>query len=361
MTGSWRHRDADDFAAALDGAVPVRRAIRDLVRTAEDVCAAAAVTPSAEFTDSLRARLMTEARDVLVVERIPPRTAAPPLTSPSKARRRIAAVVGALVMCGGAVGIASASANTVPGDILYPVKRGLENTSLALKRSDADRGAFQLERATRRLNEAKQLAATGDASDERQIAQTIDEFSEQAQEGSDQLFSDFSNNGDDAAIDKVYAFASDSSDSLSTLSGLVPADASAAVSDAAEALITITQRAGMLCAACGSGAQAKSLESGLRGSVAKVLKGGGVPPSSNSKSDQGGSTTSPQAGSPSAGVPAIPAPTKVAPTTPAPTTDPAPTPPAATPSNPISGLVDPLIDGLLGDDGLIPGLLDPSD
>lgn len=80
--------------------------------------------------------------------------------------RRIARAVGALAVVSVLAGVTSAAAyaadGSVPGDILYPVDRAVENFRLQFTVSPAVRLTLQLEFADERLVEAEQLATAGD-------------------------------------------------------------------------------------------------------------------------------------------------------------------------------------------------------
>src|SRR5690349_13297026 len=131
------HDDATAFAEAWSGRAPRDAEIASLVSCAEQLCAAAAVEPSAEFRVGLRDRLMTEAASVLVTSPEPVRTATKPAVSvPRPGRRRLAGATAALIGAVSAVSLIGSSASALPGDVLYPVKRTVENVELAMHTSD---------------------------------------------------------------------------------------------------------------------------------------------------------------------------------------------------------------------------------
>lgn len=57
--------------------------------------------------------------------------------------------------------MAAASSDALPGDSLYPLKRGMEDISRGMASNDADRGEAYLDQASTRLNEARRLMERG--------------------------------------------------------------------------------------------------------------------------------------------------------------------------------------------------------
>jgi hypothetical protein len=124
-----RMRDeAQAFDEAWEARARTHRApfddeVAHLVACAEQLCEAAVVEPSADFRFALRTQLMTEAATVLApagTQTVRPHR--PPLRTPSFGfRRRLAGATAALVTAGGFVGLVGASAEALPGDMLYPV------------------------------------------------------------------------------------------------------------------------------------------------------------------------------------------------------------------------------------------------
>jgi len=224
--------------------------VRDLVRTAERLCEAAVAEPSPEFTQNLRARLMAEAADVLVAR---PADVTPVRPRPSRTvsgtRRRLAGLTAALVASVGVVGTVASSASAVPGDMLYPVKRGVENVQVVFHRSDDARGEFRLQQARERLAEAQALDVTGDAE---HLAQALNDFTSQAQAGSDDLFSAYQSEGTEDTIEKVNTFVAEASLSLASLSSTMPTAAQESYSSAATLISGLAAQTSALCASCSS-------------------------------------------------------------------------------------------------------------
>ncbi|MCD9200069.1 DUF5667 domain-containing protein [Aeromicrobium wangtongii] len=349
MIGRRPHDDARAFDEALAGGAPRDEQIADLLRVAEDLCQdAAALQPATAFRESLRTQLMTEA--VTVLTPLPPTERPTSRTAPPRpARRRVARLTVALVATAGAVGIVASSASAVPGEMLYPVKRTVENVELQLHRDDASRGAFQLEQASTRLSEARRLSTEGRSPD--LIAETLEDFSSTATAGSVRLFSDYTDNGKEKSIRAVNDFAAASSVDLSALSRQLPEQAADAVTAAADAVTDLAAEAAALCTSCDP-ARLSPIAA-----PAKVRTQPATPaaPKATPRSPQKPSSPGPIAVPPAG---ATPAPTRPSATAATPTT---PAAPAATTKPPsLNGLTDPLLGGLLGNEqqpGLVPGLL----
>ncbi|MET0820373.1 MAG: DUF5667 domain-containing protein [Aeromicrobium sp.] len=349
MIGRRSHDDAQAFADALDGQTPDDARVADLVRFAESLCAAATVEPAPAFRDSLREQLMTDAATVLVAK--PPTPRRPEPESPQPARRRLAAATAALVASAGVAGLVASSASAVPGEMLYPVKRGLESAELALHRGDASRGAFELSQASERLAEARDLSADGRSPE--LIARTLDDFAESTVTGSSKLFDDFSTTGAKTSVQQVNSFAAESSVDLSELSSRLPGAVGDSLAAASAAVTEIAGEAATLCASCDPADIAP---------LADITALAKTVPASGTKADAGASVKpSPSPAQPRAATPSAPIVSRVPTVAPTPIRTPVATPTApATPVSPLAPVTDPLLGGLLGDDdqvGLIPGVL----
>lgn len=327
-----------------------------LVRTAELLTRSADIEPTERFTADLRARLMTEAAEVLVAGGAPSstsaRVASDTARSHSPRRRRLAGLAAAIVAGTATVGLVSSSASAVPGDVLYPLKRGVESVQLAVHRDDGGRGQTQLDQASERLLEAWTLDSTG--RDDR-VAEALEAFSEQATAGSAALFEAYGAEGDAGRIDAVNTFATGSSKTIVNMSDDLPPDAQAALDQATDTVLGLAERAGALCTSCAA-VDLGSLLAAVEEAVDSAPRPSGDDQTDDSSSDDGSSDESPapqQTRAPSQ--PAAPAPT-AAPSRGA-TSAPAPTP--STPG--LRNLTDPVVGGLLGNDeqsGLVPSLLD---
>ncbi|WP_286689723.1 MULTISPECIES: DUF5667 domain-containing protein [unclassified Aeromicrobium] len=351
--------DAQDFHDAWESGAHGTGQVAELVRTAQTLRASATVAPRPEFASALRERLMTEGQTVLVPapgasRRTADAAAGAPAAAPSRARRRLATAAVAAVSSLGVVGLVAGSASALPGDVLYPVKRTVEDVELALHRSDEARGTQRLELATERLREVRAVIADGSPAARGQVPALLDEFSTQAEQGSASLFDAYDTDGSTASIETVNDFAAASAVDLTTIAADVPADASESFSAAAAAVTDLAGQAGRLCASCGTA----DLGS-LVGVVRSVLAPADSDSGSRREASAGRSSAAPSpstaggSAAPSTITPSTTPPLVQVPTVPAPS-------PTATPRKGLGTVTDPLLGGLLGDDdqeGLVPGLL----
>ena len=348
MIGPWASKDAEVFADALEGRGPRNSEVRDLVRFAESLCESA-VDPSPEFLLSLRAQLMADASTVLVQT---PKTVhsnvvvASPVAHP--VRRRLAAATATLIAMSGSIGIVASSAEALPGDMLYSVKRGVETVELSMHRSDASRGSFQLAQATERLAEARSLSTQTDSRSEELVVKSLAEFTTTAAAGSKSLFKDFNNGGDKASIDEVSTFAKSSNSVLASMSTTLPASSADAFKDAATTVTDLVSEASSLCSAC----NITSLPSNLASVVKNVTN-----PLTTSKPASKPATTTTTSGSTPGDVVSGLINTV---TNPQPSAGPTTSPPATSAPVNLGTVTKPVVGALLGDDtqtGLVPGLL----
>ena len=119
--------------------------------------------------------------------------------------RRLGTIAASLVVVGGTAGMAAAASGALPGETLYPIKRGIEQVTTAAHFGDAAQGQALLGQAATRLDEVRALQAEGNA-DPDVISQTIDAFRTAADSGSEKLFSSYQSSGDQADITTVRDF-----------------------------------------------------------------------------------------------------------------------------------------------------------
>lgn len=252
---SWRIGDARAFDDALHGLAPSNAEITALVARAERICAlAAAAGPPPAFVASLRESVVTEAARVLVPTATPSpggatvAAASAPLAA--RSRRRIALALAAFITALGMVGLATTSASALPGEALYPVKRGVEDVQLAFHRSDSSRGGFLLDLANKRLDEAKGLTERTAVPTELK-ANTIDEYVDQADDGSDALVRSFKTTKVKDDIVTINRFATRAAGGLETLDSKLTGRAADSLEAAKSQLSAIVALAAKLCPDCG--------------------------------------------------------------------------------------------------------------
>jgi hypothetical protein len=349
------HDAAQAFNEAWDGRARRARTsldteLAELVACAEQICEAAVAEPSAEFRSALRTQLMTEAATVLAPAHSPQHTHRPPVRTPSYGvRRRLAGLTAAVVTAGGFVGMVGASAQALPGEMLYPVKRGVENVELAFHKDDLSRGEYRLTQASERLAEARRLTEDGSPQAREHVAGALDDFAEQAKAGSGSLFRAYGQNGSVQSITTVNDFSAAAAADLAQLSGNMPSDADQSFQDAASTVSELVSQASNLCTSCST-----ANITGLVGAVTSLGGGGSAGPTSapTAAANSGGNNGD-------SGNKLLPTPDITVPSLPI---NEAPGPSSASTNAPkVKDLTDPLVGSLLGDDdqpGVVPNLLD---
>jgi hypothetical protein len=190
---------------------------------------------------------MVEATVVLT-----PQTAglALPVRTRGKRERRLVAVASAAVLLGGTASMAAAAQNALPGEALYPLKRGIENVEAGLSVSSAGRGRDLLHQADARLAEAQGLVDRGAVDGGPQVTHTIEAFTSQAQQGADLLVASYADTDDPRSIAAVRTFAGDALARIEALNRTAPPEAQPGLREAALALRDIDARARQACTTC---------------------------------------------------------------------------------------------------------------
>lgn len=258
-------RRAEQFARLVDGDESARDiALAPLVGVVSSLQAVPAVQPREQFRDSLRASLMEAAAVELVATppEPPPRHHRAPKPVDERRRRKLVAVAGSLVLVGGISGVAAASQQALPGDALYPVKRGIEKVELTLAGSQRAEGRELLEQAEDRLTEAHSLAArsSDDARVREDVTQTLQQFTTDAGRGGDLLIDAYRSDGDDTDLMEVRTFTTDAADRLSDLAGDVPGESEPALRDAVSVIESLDAMALRACPDCTSSLPALDLD-----------------------------------------------------------------------------------------------------
>lgn len=244
-------RRAEVFAAALDGESAtgtVRSAeISTLIQLVASLRAHELARPRDEFAAELRGRLMLEAETAL-------RPAPAALLLPARPRgareRRLVAAASAFVLIGGTTTMAAAAQSALPGEALYPIKRGIEQAEVGLSMSAAGKGRDLLGQASDRLVEVEGLLASESVQSAPRVPETLVAFSESAEAGSSLLLESFRESGDREAVATVRTFANEAMVVLEDLAGEVPTEAQGELAEAALLLGDIDARATALCGSC---------------------------------------------------------------------------------------------------------------
>jgi Domain of unknown function (DUF5667) len=282
MRSRLSRRDVEAFAAAVDGRAPRKRdaagaeRVRENVDLVDAVRATSVQTAHQEFVADLRAQLMAAAVDELSGLDEQPAPEAPGPRDNRRApaqprlRRRLAAAATAFVVAGGSFGLVAASAQSIPGDMLYPVKRATERAELML-REGAGEGRALLDHAATRLDEVEALVAGGESDSDDLIAKTLADFTEDANAGGELLFDAYSESGSPDDIDDVRRFTAESAERLERLADNLPRAAATEYADAANAISGLDSTAVNTCPTCGDGQPPVNVDGELMTAVSYVL------------------------------------------------------------------------------------------
>jgi hypothetical protein len=251
MTSRFSARKrAEEFAVVVDGGTPSRPELAELVGVVTTLRSFAAPAPRAEFAADLRARLVAEAATTLSSSAA---TLVLPARPRGKRERRLVAAASAVVFIGGTASMAVAAQSALPGEALYPVKRGIEQAQTGLSTSPAGKGRDLLSQANDRLTEVRGLLTSGSPAQQPQVPQTLADYTDQARRGSSLMLRSFEDTQDPATIIAVREFTAHGITALRALAGTAPADAQDDLAAAATTLSDIDQQARDLCADCAAG------------------------------------------------------------------------------------------------------------
>ncbi len=245
-------RAAEDFARVVDGSGPdATGRYADLTATVEVLRRQEIPAARPEFVADLRSQLMTAADTLLVpsVQAAPSRANVITLQPTRRHQRRLAAVAAAFVVVGGTAGVAAAAENSLPGDVLYPIKRGIESAQVSLNTSDSAKGQDLIAQASTRLDEIDGLMSSGDSTT--QITHTLSSFERSASSGADLLFVAFQRNGNPDDLAQLRGALSDQMAQLNMLAAQAPPTAQPDFASAVALLADLDQQARVLCGNCG--------------------------------------------------------------------------------------------------------------
>ncbi|MFJ8866855.1 DUF5667 domain-containing protein [Streptomyces sp. NPDC102473] len=131
------------------------------------------------------------------------------------------------VAAGAFGGVAAASSDALPGDSLYPLKRGMEDINLGMADGDADRGEAYLDQASTRLSEARRLMERGrgggmDHESIGEVRRALDGMTHDATEGHRLLHSAYQRDGSIGPIQTLDSFTRSHRASWSSLRERLP-------------------------------------------------------------------------------------------------------------------------------------------
>jgi hypothetical protein len=244
-------RAAEDFARVVDGSLQdVADRYADLTSTVDLLRRQDIPVARPEFVADLRSQLMAAADTMLVpVEQTAPSRANVITLQPSRRQRRIATLAAAFVVVGGTAGVAAAAESSLPGDVLYPIKRGIESAQVSLNTSDAARGHDLIAQASTRLDEIDGLMSNGDSTS--QITHTLASFKRSATSGADLLFVAYQRDGNPDGLAQLRGTFSDQIAQLKALAAQAPPTAQPDFDSATALLADLDQQARVLCGNCG--------------------------------------------------------------------------------------------------------------
>lgn len=244
-------RRAEEFQTLLEADASTRglpdARLTDLLEVVTTLRQAPAPTARPDFVSDLRSRLMLAAESALAPAEKAPVRAEPVRRSPRE--RRIATAVGGFAIISATASMAVAAQTALPGDTLYPLKRAIENAHAGVQRADDDKGSTMLDNASGRLKEVSALSRAGDQ-DAEVIADTLQDFVDQASEASDLLLDDYASTGHAGSIAELRSFTAESLEALQSLSTVIPAEVRATLIEASQVVRQIDEQALTACPSC---------------------------------------------------------------------------------------------------------------
>ncbi|QIK65125.1 hypothetical protein G7072_01130 [Nocardioides sp. HDW12B] len=257
ITLTSARRRADELAAALDDPTTsaVRPEIAELVGVADVLRAhaaaeAPALFPRPEFTSRLREQLLAEAAESWTYDPSAARLELRARTTTPRRERRLVVAATALLLAGGSAGMAAAAQQALPGEALYPIKRGLEEVRADLTSDDAARGRTLLSQADSRLGEV--AALVGESATDPAISSTLETYRSQAREGSGLLLGSYTagSDADADAVSEVRGFTQDGLAQLDALAAALAPELAEDLRETTRLLETIDADAVEVCPTC---------------------------------------------------------------------------------------------------------------
>lgn len=241
---------AEQLQRLLDGALPADHAPAELTRLAAVATAVREEirlpTPDPAFRRELRARLLTAPAWQPAAPR--PGERLRRWLEDLRQSARVAVASGLASLMIGTTGVAVASQQALPGDLLYPVKQATESVRMALASGEDARGRLHLRFAGERLEEVEEGA--DDLPADRLIA-TLGEMDRHSLEGTNALLSVVAEEGAGDRLDVLRSFADDQRRGLAAVRDQVPAVVSPFVERSLEVLRRIEARVQRAAGQCG--------------------------------------------------------------------------------------------------------------
>jgi len=253
--GNAFQRRAEEFDAAVSARASSteRERYADLLELVGAMRAVPAPAARPEYVAALRDRLVTAAAAMPATPRVDRATElrlTPTQRRGGRRDRRVAALIGGFAVVAASGSMAVASQSALPGDVLYPVKRAIENAHANLQSSPVAQASVLLDNADNRLSEVEDLSTRGDHADAAEIASTLQAFRDQTNQASAIVIDAFSTDGDEAGITEVRTFAGSSMDRLAALDEVLPTEARPALIAAAQTVRSIDSAAFEACPTC---------------------------------------------------------------------------------------------------------------
>lgn len=244
----WSRGAAEEFAALLEGRSSDPGQHADLLELVSALRATPPVEARPEFVTSLRTQLVAAAERAPAAAEADLAVRLTPRQRRGSRERRLAAVVGGFAVVAASGSMAMASQDALPGDVLYPVKRAIENAQTNLKSDGAAKADTVLSHAESRLDEVQRLTDKG--ADPDVIASTLQDFTDQTEQASELALDDYSTTGKKQPITALRAFAADSMDVLAGLGTEIPDAIRAPLITATQTVRQIDAAAWEACPTC---------------------------------------------------------------------------------------------------------------
>ncbi|WP_157537039.1 DUF5667 domain-containing protein [Nocardioides sp. Root190] len=270
MRGNGWTRGADEFDALISGGAGDADQYSDLLELVASLRATPPVSARPDFVASLRTQLIAAAERAPAQAQSDLAVRLTPRQRRGSRERRLAALVGGFAVVSATGSMAMAAQDALPGDVLYPVKRAIENAQTNLQRDGASKSDTLIAHAEARLDEVQELAARDAGADV--ISATLQDFTDQSEQASEFALDDYAATGKTAPIAELRAFAADSMDILGALGPIVPDSTRSILITATQTVRQIDSAAWEACPSCADNDIAEVPDFALQ-SLNKVLNG----------------------------------------------------------------------------------------